>query len=230
MGSTYKPQDAITYAKSMIKSMPIDVSANTGNWPYQTTDYVASLLWNAAPWKWTIGTLNTITVVAGTTDYTVSPPSDFLYLNKAYISEGSLTNELKIVSALPAAVTQIGNPSQIAYLDATNTVRVSPVPPATYSKTLSMLYKKQPPKITSANYGTTGIQVFPDCYFPVFQLGVLWLSYLYADDQRAGTATVDGEGKVQYTQALGAFMAGIAEMRKSEKVTLDFPQIPVLHG
>ncbi len=127
----YSPTDAISYSKIMVKSMPIDT---TGSWRYYATDFVASLLWTAAPWKWTIGTLNTINIVAGTTDYAVTPPSDFLYLNKANVSDGNLTNELKIVSALPATITQIGNPSQVAYLDATNTVRISPKPPTSYTQ------------------------------------------------------------------------------------------------
>ncbi len=226
----YAPQDAITYAKTMIKSMPIDVTANSGNWQYQTCDYISSLMWLAAPWTWTIGTLPTVTVIASTIDYTVTPPADFLYLLKAYISEGSLTNELKIVPSLPATVTQIGNPSQVAYLAATNNLRISPVPPATYSKTLLMLYKKLPTKITVSNFATAGSLNIPDCYYPVFQEGVLWLSYLYADDQRAGTATVNEEGKTQYTQQLGVFMAALAEMRRSEKLLLDYPQVPQLHG
>ncbi len=228
MGSTYKPSDAIAWAKTMIKSMPIDVSVSTGNWQYQTVDYVASLLWNAAPWSWTIGTLSAVTVTAGTTDYSATAPSDLLYLNKAYITDGSLTNELKIVSAIPTPVTQIGNPTQVAYN--ANVIRVSPVPPAAYSKTLVMQYKKQPPKITSTNFGTAGTQVFMDCYFPVLQEGVLWQAYKYADDNRAGGCTVNEEGKRQYTGQLGIFMGGIAEMRLAEKLILDYPQVPEMHG
>lgn len=225
--SLYSPTDAISYAKIMVKSMPIDT---TGSWRYYATDFISSLLWTAAPWKWTIGTLATINVVAATTDYAVTPPADFLYLNKANVSDGNLTNELKIVSALPATITQIGNPSQVAYLDATNTVRVSPKPTTGYTQTLTMLYKKQPPKITAANYGTNGALVMPDAYYPIFTAGVLWLAYQYADDSRAGSCTVDGEGKRQYTGQLGIFQGMIAEMRQGEKVTLDFPGVPILHG
>lgn len=230
MASTYKPSDAIVYAKQFIKSMPIDTAASSAV-AYQLTDYVSSLLWTAAPWSWTIGTMNTVALTANVTDYVVSsPPADLLYINKANVSDGSLTNELKIVSALPASITQIGVPSQVAWLTASSSVRISPKPPTSYSQTLTMLYKKQPVKITVSNYGTAGSLVFPDCYFPVYQEGVLWQSYLYSDDPRAGGVTVDGEGKRQYTGQLGVFQAMIAEMRQSEKMLLDYPQVPILHG
>ncbi len=223
----YSPSDAISYEKIMIKSMPIDT---VGSWRYYATDFVASLLWTAAPWKWTIGTLSTVNVVAATTDYAVTPPSDFLYLNKANLSDGNQTNELRIVSALPATITQVGVPSQVAYLDATSTIRVSPKPTTGFSQTLTMLYKKQPPKITSSNYGTAGVQVFPDCYFPVFTAGVQWLAYQYADDNRAGGCTVDQDGKRQFTGQYGVFQGMIAEMRVAEKLTLDFPDTKITHG
>ena len=231
MGSLYSPQDAITYASTMIKSMPITVSANVGNWPYQTVDYVASLIWNAAPWKWTVGELPSVSVTASSgTDYAVSPPADFQYLVKANLTDGSLQNELRIVSALPSSQVQIGVPSQIAYRDDESLLRLAPKPPASFSQSLVMLYKKQPPKITSSNYATAGAQVFPDSWFPVLQAGVLWMSYQYADDQRAGGATVNEEGKCQYTGQLGVFQSLIAEMRRCERVIIDYPQVPVLHG
>ena len=210
--------------------MPLDTAASSAL-AYQITDYISSLMWTAAPWSWTIGTMSTVALAAGTTDYAVSsPPTDLLYLVKANISDSSLTNEIRIVAALPATITQIGVPSQVAYLTASSAVRISPKPPATYSQTLTMLYKKQPTKITSSNYATAGSLIFPDCYFPVYQAGVLWQSYLYADDSRAGGVTVDGEGKRQYTQQLGTFQGMLAEMRQDEKILLDYPQVPVSHG
>lgn len=229
MSSTYKPMDAVSYAKIFIKSMPIDTAASSAV-AYQMTDYISSLLWSAAPWRWTLGTTSTVSLVAATTDYSVTPPADFLYLNKANVSDGSQTNELKIVAALPATITQVGVPCQVAYLQDSSTVRISPKPPTSYAQTLTMIYKKQPVKITSSNYASAGALIFPDCYFPVFQAGVLWQSYLYADDQRAGSVTVDGEGKRQYTQQMGTFQAMIAEMRQAEKLTLEYPQVPILHG
>ncbi len=223
----YSPSDAVAYAKIMIKSMPIDT---VGSWRYYATDFISSLLWTAAPWRWTLDTVSTVTLSGGTINYPFIPPADFLYLNKANVSDGNLTNELKIVSSLPATIAQIGNPTQIAVLDALSDIRVSPKPPTSYSQTLTMIYKKAPTKITASNYSTAGAQVFPDCYFPVFTAGVLWLAFQYADDQRAGGCTVDGEGKMQYTGQLGTFQCMIAEMRKAEKLTLDYPEKAVLHG
>ncbi len=223
----YSPSDAVSYCKIMIKSMPIDT---VGSWRYFATDFISSLMWTAAPWRWTLDTLPTTTVVAATIDYPLVVPADFLYLNKANISDGSLTNELKIVASLPGTITQIGNPTQIAALTDLSDIRISPKPPTNYSQTLTMIYKKAPTKIDSSNYSTAGAQVFPDCYFPVYNAGVLWLAYQYADDQRAGGCTVDGEGKMQFTGQLGTFQGMIAEMRKAEKLTLDYPEKTVMHG
>lgn len=224
--AAYAPNDALTFAKTMVKKMPVTDATLS----YQILDYVSSLLWAAAPWKWTIGTLSNLSITGGTTDYAVTPPADFLYLLSATLTDGSTTNPLAIVPTLPATIVQVGMPTQVAYMDASNLVRVSPKPTASLAQSLVMLYKKTPTKITASNYATAGALNLPDVYFPAYQAGVLWQAYLYADDQRAGTATVDQDGKVQYTQQLGLFMSLIWEMRRAEKLPLAYPGSPQVHG
>jgi len=60
------------------------------------------------------GQLTNVSVVAATTDYAVTPPADFLYLNQALLTDGSQTNYPKVVSSLPSACVQVGNPNEVA--------------------------------------------------------------------------------------------------------------------
>src|SRR5579859_125107 len=233
--ATYKPSDAIVEAKAMIKSMPIDTAASSVL-SYQIVDSVCSLVWAAAPWWWTLGTMGNVTILGGTQDYPVTVPSDFLYLARATVQSGSDTNtDLKVVSILPSSITQVGIPQQVSVVSVASypvpdTLRVAPKPSNSYSATANLTYKRQPPKIAAGNFSTAGSMVLPDVYYPVIQAGVLWKACQYADDNRAGSATVDGEGKVQYTQQLGVFQAAIAEMRKAEKLFLEWPGTQVQHG
>lgn len=233
--ATYKPSDALSEAKAMIKSMPLD-TADSGNLQYKLVDQACSLVWAAAPWWWTLGVMANISVVAATTDYAVTVPNDFLYLGRTVLQSGSDTQtDLEVVSILPSTITQVGVPSEVAIVSIAaypvpDTLRVSPKPPTSYTGTLNLTYKRQPPKIVAGNFSSAGAMVLPDLYYPVIQAGVRYLAYLYADDNRAGTATVDQDGKTQYTQALGIFQAAIGEMRRSEKLFLRFPGVPASHG
>jgi hypothetical protein len=215
--ANYAPRDALTFAKTMVKSMPVDDTTVS----YQILDYVSAIMWMAAPWRWTLGTLTQTPLVAGTVDYTVTIPADFAYLETAYLTDGNTSNSLYIDSYLPAA-TSAGLVTKVAHIPGSpDVLRVHPKPPASYTPTLVTLYKKLPTKITSSNYATAGTTGLPDQWFWVYQLGVLWLAYHYADDvQRAGLATLNSQGQVQYTGFLGGFQSGLDEMRKSEKLPM----------
>jgi hypothetical protein len=226
--AAYQPADAITHVKALIKSMAID-TADSGNLKYRLVDFVSSLVWTAAPWSWTLGEITAVTLVASTQDYTITDPADFLYLHMPEILDGDQINELKTVAFLPTNTSQTGNPSRIAHL--TNKVRLFPTPRTNYAgKTLLLPYKKVPPKVTVSNYSTAGALVLPDAYFPVIEAGVQWLAYQYADDQRAGTATVDQDGKTQWTQQAGIFFGLINEMKRGEKLNLQYPGESITHG
>lgn len=232
--ATYKPSDALLEAKVFIKSMPLDTS-DGGNLQYLMVDEIASLVWLAAPWWWTVGVMSNITLNAGTQDYAITVPTDFLYLARAVATYDSIQTELETVSVLPSSITQIGTPTQCAVMAVSvsttpDTFRLSPTPPTSYSAVANLTYKRQPPKITVANFGTVGALVLPDCYFPVISAGVLWRAYQYADDNRAGTCTCDGQGKLEYTQQLGIFQGMLAEMRRNEKTFLKYPGAPSNHG
>jgi hypothetical protein len=215
MASTYKPRDAFDFAKLYIKNMNLEKVG------VRILDDVNKMMWMAAPWRWTIGSLSAVTLVSNTSDYTIVPPGDFLYLHSAYISDGSTPpRDLHVDPVLPSAVTVVGQPSRIAV--ASTTLRLAPKPGTqpTSAPNVIALYKKTAPTITAANMGTAGTQVFDDEWFWVFQEGVLWRAYMYGDDARAGSATVTSDGKAQYSGQRGIFEAGLSFMRQNEKLFL----------
>ncbi len=219
MASTYAPSTALLYAKSFVKKMPVDTDPNIN---VQMLDYVHAAMWMAAPFRWTVGLVGNTTLVNSTTDYTVADPSDFLYIEGAYVAKGNSNEYLTPVSFLTNENITPGSPALISH-PALNTYRVSPAPTQNYNSPLYIYYKKQRPMITTGNYTSGGVQVFDDEWFWVYQTGVLWQAYQYADDARAGGATVDQDGKTQYTGQLGIFRASLAEMRRSESLLMQWP-------
>lgn len=218
MASTLKPSDAFDFAKIYVKNTKLD------DVKVRILDDVNKIMWMAAPWRWTLGSLATFNLAATTQDYTVVDPGNFLFLHSAYVHDGNLVpRELIVEPSLPATVKYVGQPNRITIAGASGgnlTVRVSPVAPSfsgNLVNTVISLYKKQAPSITAINAGSAGAQVFDDEWFWVYQEGVLWKSYLYADDDRAGNITY-ADGKVQYTGQRASFEAGLQMMRESEKL------------
>lgn len=208
------PSDAFDFAKIYVKNSRLD------DVKVRILDDVNKYMWMAAPWRWTIGSMPDIVLAANTQDYPISKPADFLFLQEAYVIDGSTAPRPLIVEAtLPTLTRYVGQPSRVAVVG--STVRISPVPGSFTGNLTNHVvseYKIVAPDITSGNAGTPGAQVFPDSWFWVYQAGVLWRSYLYADDDRAGNVTF-AEGKVQYTGLRADFEAGLQTMRQTEKIT-----------
>jgi len=202
VASTYYPRQAIEYAKTYIKSMPLETVQ------VRILDDVNKYIWMAAPFRWTLGNINPITLVSNTQDYTQTTPYNFISLVNCYITDGAgVVTHLRTMPSLPPNVGINGNPRFISY-EGSNTYRISPNPgvlPVSPVKQIMTWYKKASPIIKNSNLGTAGALIFDDEYFPVYVAGVLWMSYLYADDQRAGTTTFDSQGKAQYTGQRAVF-------------------------
>jgi hypothetical protein len=221
----YSANSALTFAKRMVKSLPVDEAGVS----YQLLDYVAKEMWVAAPWSWTLGTLPTVTVTgAAGTDYSITTPADFLYIVSADLSNGNLTDSLHVNSFNSVNATIVGVPTTISH--STNLLRFFPKPPAGYSKALIARYKKIPPDITVSNVNTLGATGIPDAWCWVYQAGVLYYAYLYADDQRAGTCQIDANGRYAYSGQLAVWQAGIEMMRKAEALPLIYPGVPKTNG
>lgn len=235
MAILYKPADAISLAKSLVKKMPLDTTTNA-SLCYQIADYVSSLMWQAAPFYWTLGQLGTITLNGSAQDFALgsAAPTDFLYLHACQVTDGVNLNQVTPVAQLPLTEVQVGNPSQCAWITTSTSnaaIRFWPKPAPGEARTAVLQYKRYPAIISSNNFNTVGSAfAWPDVYYPVYQAGVNWQAYLWADDQRAGTATADNSGKVQFTGALGSFMSLLDEMRRAEKLPLVYPGQPMTRG
>ena len=221
MAVTYTPNEAFNYANYMTKEM------NLSRVQYQILDEACSRLWNAAAWPWTIGYLDTITVAADTIDYAVTGnfPSDFgrLYLAQLFNSD-KILKPLAIVPLLPATPGRVGQPISIAPIVADNEVRIYPKPPSTMpsdTQKILLYYKKNPPKITSANAGTACL-VMDDRWVHVYKSGVLINAYKYADDARGYDITRDDRGSTKLGGELANFEYLIGEMKKSEEFTYEW--------
>ncbi len=220
MAATFPPVKAFDFCKRSIKNMPMEQIQT------RMLDSVHKMIWMAAPWRWTVGTLTSIPIATNTQDYTLVPPTDFLYMLHSYVSDGvSVTRDLEIVPSLPASVIVKGDPTYISY-QGSNTFRISPNPgvltstavPAPPTKVINTFYKKASPIITAQNQMTAGTLVMDDEWFWVYEAGVLWISYAYADDARAGSGSIDAQGRQSFTGQKAIFEAGLQMMREREPI------------
>lgn len=214
MAATKRPNDAFEYAKSFIKKMNLeDVNV-------EILDEVNKMIWMAAPWRWTLGSLPAATLVSNTPDYTITTPSDFLYIFDGYISDGAnVFRNLIFEPTLPADVVIKGDTSRIAYMGS-NLYRLYPRPgtiPSNPGRQMILRYKKQAPVVTNETQYTNGFLEMDDEWFWVYNAGVLWKAFLWADDSRAGTIQLV-DGKAQYSGQLAVFRDGIRQMLEREKL------------
>ena len=195
-------------------------------------DDAAKFFWMYAPWRWTLGNLQVLTVAANTTDYTLTDPADFLYIQpgSVYLSEGGsdVPRYIEAVSHIHSTVQIVGGqPSQISH-PATDTYRVFPKPgtSVTAGTKIVGMYKKQCPVITEATQYTAGTQVFDDEWFWVYRSILLYIAYLFTDDQRAGGAQTNTRGETTYSGQRAVVEANLAIMKMREPL-LVAPAPPV---
>lgn len=220
MAATFQPASAFEYAKSFLKRMPLE------DIEVPILDEINKMIWMAAPWRWTQGSLPATTLTSNTQDYTIVTPSDFLYVLSGYVSDGgNVYRNLNIDASLPPDVKVVGNISRIAHqtgnsfrtFPRTGTLPTSPV------QQMILQYKKVAPHVTNKTQFTPGFLVMDDDWFWVYNAGVLWKSYLWGDDSRAGGVTVAANGTAQYTGQLGTFRDALRIMAEREKLPLVEP-------
>lgn len=212
------PLDALNYAKRMTGNMPVD----DVNLKLRILNDAHNELWMAAPWRWTVGEMDIVTWVNNQQDYSVSAPSDFLFLVHSYSTDGETKNDVNVAAALPSTSAITGKPSEVAYVAGTG-LRFLPVPIAytAFPKVITR-YKKEPTPITESNdsddYETTfGV---PAAWFGVYQDIVLGKAFQFSNSPKLGSVTLNAGG-VQYSGQLGVIQAAIARMREAEKKFLD---------
>lgn len=215
----------------MVKDMPLnriwgDIAQDASNY-----------IWTAAPWRWTIGVLTPITLTAAVQQFTVgTPPTDFLRLEQCYTSDGASLNRVQPVSSLPGSATLTRIPSYVAISGITNStpsqIRFDSLFPPIAAGTTPKFwawYKKIIPDIAN-NLSLSGALVMDDDYYQIYREWVLYYAYRYADDQRAGGATVtvnaQGDRQLSYSGQLAVARAALEELRREELVLYDFPLTP----
>lgn len=231
MASTRTPAEALDIARQHIRYQPIERDGLA----VRVLDDINKLMWVAAPWRWTLGSMPQVTLVSGEADYPVTLPDDFLYLAQAVVFDGKQRTPLEIVPALPVSslvgiatqisVEQIVDPdSEDLDPPLVDAYRVHPVPatlPASVTPVVHGLYKREAPQIVEENLAEPGVLVFPDEWFWVYVEGVLWRATLYGGGlAQSGNIQVTSNGQSQYNGFAGSFMAALNFMRDREPLPL----------
>lgn len=219
MAATRVPAEALELARQFLKQMPVERVI-------EALDSVHKRIWMAAPWRWTVGVCQPVSLTAEESDFSlVSPPADFLYILKAYVWDGESMTELTPEPALPSGTTQKGNPNKIAYVPGgTPKFRIHPVfGSLNAAKTYRLLvwYKKTAPVLTGEDLYTAGSLVMDDEWFNVFEEGVLWKCYQFGDDPRAGNVAMQ-QGQAQYSGQRAVFEDSLNFMRSVEPMLTQF--------
>ncbi len=231
MSAQFSPASAFTLTKQMVKSMPIE------NILPDIVDNPSKMFWEAAPWRWTLGALTAVVVPSNADDVSLGTlPDDFFFAYQAWLvsdSDAGVPTYLEVVGALPADISVRGPALRIAIegeAGATGTARFYPAPGTLSANTkLYVLYKKKAPVLTKQNMDKTDVLLFPDDYYFVYCAGMLYYGYLFADDNRAGAATLS-EGRIAYSGQLGVFQALIEGVRQREKLPIEDDRMPVQKG
>lgn len=220
MAATEKAIDSVIWATRFIKNMPL----------YQVqlevVNDAAKYFWKAAPWRWTLGDLPTVTLANTTQDYAVTLPADFEYAEDAALGfTDKVHKSIDIVPFLPNDSDHYGQPAMLSITGETVTgsYRFSPVPNGYGAGTLPSLtgtYKKKYTKLDETSLFTAGSLIFPDIYIDCFRACLLYYAYVYGDDQRAGNVQVSG-GNATYTGQRAVMENAINMVRENEPLPLE---------
>lgn len=211
-----------------LRKMPFDDATYT-NVRYRAMTAASNMIWMARPWRWTLGALTNFTLTDTTQDYTQAPPSDFLYVQLAYVTDANQHRPLHVAPFLPPTeVISAGWPSFIAYVGS-NTFRFFPRP-GTFGGTTTTavaLYKKTAPLITSSNASNAGVLVMDDEWFHVYTEALLYWAWKYGFDDREGQAQFDvAAAKAILGGQHARVMALIEDMAQREPLFLELDFTP----
>lgn len=220
---TYSPNDALLFAKRMIKNMRLE------DVQYAILDDACKYVWNAANWSWTVDQLDAVQLALNTTTYTITYngggalPANFQHLVRARLVDTIRTyKDLWIDSNLPASPITVGEPVSLCKVEGASTIRISHKPGTmNNTKFIEMWYKKSAPKIDNTNYATAGSMLLDDNWFYVYKHAVLYCAYLFGDDERAGSASYDvKQNAYRFSGQRAILEAALEDMR--ERVPLPF--------
>jgi hypothetical protein len=210
------PNEAMEYAKRFIGRMPVDDTEIK----LRILDDSHRKLWTAAPWRWTVASLDQVQFVNDQQDYAVTPVSDLQCLLRATVHDGQNAYELAVEPTIATTAVLKGRPDRVAITG--STLRFLPTPKGyTTGPTVISLYKKIATALAAGNvanqYSALGI---PDDWFWVYQEIVLLRALQFANSPRVGNVSVASNGTVQYSGQYAAVEAAINEMRTKEPMYL----------
>jgi len=234
MATTKTPKWALEYARRFVKKPPtqeieVDIANN-----------VHAKIWNFANWAWTINsvsvTLSPSSPGVAQQDYNLtSNLTDCARFIKGLIISPALTGgirtdqnyEVEPVSYIPAMSEYKGLASSFQYVPGgTDKLRLDVSALYPTNTKFYGIYKKSITLLTSQTINDATVIALPDDWYYVFQEGVLYHFYKYADDDRAGTATTTSDGKEQYTGQLAVFMEALNDMAKVQPLLyLDYKRV-----
>jgi len=221
MASTYKPSRALLKAESFLHHKPVTDEAAA------ILDHINKIIWMAAPWRWTLGSLPVVTLLADDQDFDIALPSDFLFVQSAELTDTDDLQKPLVIepvvapthgcSGIPARIAVTGTPGSTGQMDIYpkwGSTIPSPAP------RIISLYKKTAPSVTQANMDTAGTLVMDDEWFWVYETGVMWQAFKFGNDLRAGSVTADNQS-VKYTGEYAAFIAALRWMAGREKLSIN---------
>lgn len=215
--ATIAPSTALTYAKRFVKNGRVDDSSIA----VRILDDANKMLWMVAPWSWSIGALDPVTLADGVQDYTVSDPGDFLRIQWAARSDSDTLYNIGVVPALPVLAAHKGQVKKIAHVSTSGgNVTVRTWPTANSTDKVLLLYKKTSTAVTAGNKDTTTTLVFPDEFYPLYQEMVLYKAWQFFGDPRAGGAQSNGQQNA-FSGQLGLVMALVREYLAGEPHLMD---------
>lgn len=215
--ANYTPSDVLAMVTPFVKSVP------TTAMQYIAFDDIHATIWKAYPWYWTLKSLTAVPLVDGTQDYTNGNASDFMRLVTARITRTDITpnryQELTITHFLPPELnvkTAYGNFKLICIEPQSRKLRIESAAQVASGVTLQIdgTYQFQPTKIVSAAFSTALLS--PDYHVKPYIDGLLYWSYLFTNDARAGSVSIDRAGQRHYSGQLGLFYDSIYSIASEE--------------
>lgn len=219
MGQTYYYSDVVNMISPNISR---NVEASTAA---HVCNIVTNEIWKRFDWRESLATLPPFYLVPREQDYgapAVSVPTDFMGLRQAFYTNlnSSPVYYFPLTYARDLGTTSVeGFPTSISYQRDKAAFRVFPLVPANFGAPYYMItgtYKKEPTKVTAANYTNTYLP-FEDIYLEVWLEGLKWAFWNLQGDQRA----MD-----QY----GLFRIAIEQMASNEGLELADPILAPREG
>lgn len=124
MASTIAPSRAIQYAAEFVQQLPVTRDVIR----LRILDDAAKLLHQAAPWRWTVGSLTPTQITNNVDEITVTGfPADFQKLLWAGLMTPTGVQDLVVVPNLPDDSNYPGQSKRIAHVE-DDVVRLFPIP------------------------------------------------------------------------------------------------------